>query len=123
MVVLVDLDPWLNEARIEPSEDLRSLPLRDEERATHIRTYLKSTDHKLVSQTLIDNADLFAWTTSDMPEVSLDVITYHVLITSISTKLVRRILIIYQASNIKHLVDGATDHHILNFLDAYSRYN
>jgi len=88
MVVLVNLEPWLNEARIEPGEDLRSLPLRDEEHASHIGTYLKSTDDKLVSQTLIDNVDLFAWTVSDMLGVSPDVITHRVLITSISTKLV-----------------------------------
>jgi len=60
MVVLVNLEPWLNEARIEPGEDLRSLPIRDEEHVSHTRTYLKSTDDKLVSQTLIDNVDLFA---------------------------------------------------------------
>jgi len=35
-VVLVNLELWLNEAHIEPSEDLRSLPLRDEEHASHI---------------------------------------------------------------------------------------
>jgi len=38
---------------------------------------LKLDDNKLVSQTLIDNADLFAWTTLDMPGVSLDVITHR----------------------------------------------
>jgi len=36
MVALVDLDPQLDEAHIEPGEDLRPLPLRDEEHATHM---------------------------------------------------------------------------------------
>jgi len=38
---------------------------------------LKSYDSKLVSQTLINNADLFAWTTSNMHGVSLDIITHR----------------------------------------------
>jgi len=54
MVALVDLDPRLDEARIEPGEDLRPLPMRDEEHATHIGTSLKPDDNKLVSQTLIE---------------------------------------------------------------------
>jgi len=60
MVALVDLDPWLDEACIEPDEDLRPLPFRDEEHPTHMGTSLKLDDIKLVSQTLIDNVDLFA---------------------------------------------------------------
>jgi len=60
MVALVDLDPRFEEARIETGEDLRLLPLGDEEHPTHMGTSLKLDDIKLVSQTLIDNVDLFA---------------------------------------------------------------
>jgi len=77
MVALVNLEPRLNEALIEPSEGLRSLPLRDEEHTTHIKSYLKSVDDKLVSQTLIDKAGLFAWTTSNMLGVSSNIIIHH----------------------------------------------
>jgi len=67
MVALVDLDPWLDEARIEPGEDLRSLPLQDYDHTTHIGRSLKPDDSDLVSQTLINNADLFAWIVVGMP--------------------------------------------------------
>jgi len=76
MVSLVDLNPRLDEARIEPGEDLRPLPLRDDDHKTHIGMFLKPDDNKLVSQTLIDNYDLFAWTTTDMPRVSPENITH-----------------------------------------------
>jgi len=80
MVTLVDLDPQLNDAHIEPDEDFRLLSLRDEEHAKHIGTSLKPIDDKLVSQILIDNADLFSWIASYMPGVSSDVITYRLSI-------------------------------------------
>jgi len=60
MVALADLDPRLDEACIEPGEDLCPLPLHDEEHVTHMGTSLKPEDIKLISQTLIDNVDLFA---------------------------------------------------------------
>jgi len=65
MVTLVNLDPRLNDARIEPSEDFCLLSLRDEEHEKHIETSLKPIYDKLVSQILIDNVDLFAWIASD----------------------------------------------------------
>ena len=40
----------------------------------HMGTFLKLDDNKLVSQTLINNDDLFVWTTVDMPGVSPNVI-------------------------------------------------
>jgi len=76
MVTLADLDPRLDDVRIEPGEDLRPLPLKDDHHKTHINTSLKSDKSKLVSQTLIHNADLFAWIATDMPRVSLDIITH-----------------------------------------------
>jgi len=48
MVALVDL-----EARIEPDEDLRPLPLRDDEHKTHFGTSLKPDNNELVSQTFV----------------------------------------------------------------------
>jgi len=80
MVTLVDLEPWLNDTHIESGEDLHPLPLRGEENTTHIGSSLQQTDKKLMSQTLVENADLFAWTTSDMSEISSNVITHHLLV-------------------------------------------
>jgi len=77
MVTLVDLDPWLDEACMEPSKDLRHVPLRDDEHKTHIGTSLKPDDNILVSETLIDNADLFSMTVVDMLGVSLNIIITH----------------------------------------------
>jgi len=77
MVALVDLDPRLDEARMEPGEDLRLLPLRDAEHKTYIGTSLKPDDSKLLSQTLINDTDLFAWTIIDVPGVSPNIITHH----------------------------------------------
>jgi len=80
MVALVDLDPRLDETRIEPGGDLRPLPVWDDEHKTHIGISLKPNDSKLVSQTLIDNTDLFAWTTSDMPGESPNIIRHRLSI-------------------------------------------
>jgi len=76
MVALVDMDPRLDEARIKSGKDLRPLPLQDDEHKTQIGTSLTPDDSKLLSQTLIDNTDLFAWTTTDMPGVSPNIITH-----------------------------------------------
>jgi len=80
MVTLLDLDPRLDEARMEPDEDLRSVPLPDDEHKTHIGTSLKPDDNKLLSQTLVDNTYLFAWTVADMCGVSPNIITHHLSI-------------------------------------------
>jgi len=80
MVALVDLDPRLDEARIEPSKDLRPLPLWEDDHKTYIGTSLKPDDSKLISQTLIDNTDLFTWTTAHIPGVSSDIITHSLSI-------------------------------------------
>jgi len=76
MVALVNLDPRLNDARIELSEDLRPIPLQDDAHSIHMGTSLTSVDRTMVSQTLIKNADLFAWTAFDMSGVSPDIITH-----------------------------------------------
>jgi len=65
---------------METSEDLQPLPLRDDDHKTYIETSLKLDDCKLVSTTLFDNTDLFAWITADMPGVSPDVITHFLSI-------------------------------------------
>jgi len=60
MVVLVDLEPRLNDVHMEADEDLQPLPLYDDEHKTYIGTSLKSDNRRSINTTLIDNADLFA---------------------------------------------------------------
>jgi len=77
MIALVDLDPRMDDPRMEAGEDLHPLPLRDDRHVTHIGTSLKSDDRMAISTTLMKNTDLFAWTAADMPGVDLKVITHQ----------------------------------------------
>jgi len=43
MIALIDLDPRLDEARLESGEDLRPLPLRDDDHKTHMGTSLSQS--------------------------------------------------------------------------------
>jgi len=60
LVALVDLDPRLDDPRMEAGEDLQQIFLQDNDHKTYIGTSLKSDDRKVISKTLIENADLFA---------------------------------------------------------------
>jgi len=77
MIALVDLDPRMDDPRMEAGEHLHPFPLRDDRHVTHIGTSLKSDDRKAISTTLVKNADLFAWTAADMPGVDPRVITHR----------------------------------------------
>ena len=76
MIALIDLDPRMDNPRMEAGENLHPLPLRDDRHVTYIGTSLKPDDRKAISTTLMKNADLFAWTAADMPDVDLKVITH-----------------------------------------------
>jgi len=41
---------------------------------------LKKEEVDEIKQTLVNNADLFAWTRADMPSVSLDIITHKLVV-------------------------------------------
>ena len=77
LVALVDLDPRLDDPRMEAGEDLQPIFLRDKDRKTHMGTSLKSNDREAIGKTLTKNADLFVWTAADMPGVKSDVITHR----------------------------------------------
>ena len=77
MVALVNLDPRLDDPRVEAGEDLQPIFLRDKGRKTHMGTSLKQDDRETIGKTLIKNADLFAWTAVDIPGVKPDVITHR----------------------------------------------
>ncbi|XP_068475223.1 uncharacterized protein [Phaseolus vulgaris] len=77
LVALVDLDPRLDDPRMEAGEDLQPIFLRDKDRKTYMGTSLKPDDRETIGKTLTKNADLFAWTAADMPGVKSDVITHR----------------------------------------------
>ena len=77
MIALVDLDPRMDDPRMEAGEDLHPFPLRDDRHTTHVGTSLTPDDRSAIGTTLAKNADLFAWTTADMPGVDPKVITHR----------------------------------------------
>ncbi|XP_068473732.1 uncharacterized protein [Phaseolus vulgaris] len=77
MIALVDLDPRMDDPRMEAGEDLHPFPLRDDRHTTHIGTSLKPDDRMDIGTTLVKNSDLFAWTAADMPGVDPQVITHR----------------------------------------------
>ena len=80
LVALFDLDPRLDDPRMEAGEYLQPIFLCDKDRKTHMGTCLKPNDRETIGKTLTKNTDLFAWTAADMPGVKSDVITHRLSI-------------------------------------------
>jgi len=78
-VALVDLDPRVTEERLEAREELRRVPLLDEEHSTAVGTALAVAEAEIMHAALKKNIDMFAWTSADMPGVSPDVITHRLI--------------------------------------------
>jgi len=66
--------------RLEANEDLRWVPLLDEEHNICVGMTIVAAEAKLVHQALKRNIDLFAWTTFNMTGVSPDIITHKLSI-------------------------------------------
>jgi len=79
-VALVDLDPRATENRLEEREELRRVPLLDEEHNTVVGTAMAAAEAEIMDIALKKNMDMFAWTLTDMPGVSPDVITHRLSI-------------------------------------------
>ena len=79
-VTLVDLDPRATEDRLEAREELRRVPLLDEEHNTAVGTALTVAEAEIMHVALKKNIDMFAWTSVDMPGMSPDVITHRLSI-------------------------------------------
>jgi len=79
-VALVDLDPRTTVDKLKAREELRQVPLLDEERSTCVGTTMAVIDAEIMRATLKNNVDLFAWTPSDMSGVSLYIITHRLLV-------------------------------------------
>jgi len=74
-VVLIDLDPRATEDRLEAREELRRVPLLDEEHNIVIGTTMAATEAEIMHVALKKNMDMFAWTPTNMLGVSSDIIT------------------------------------------------
>jgi len=77
MVTLVDLDPQTVEPRLEANEDLRQVPLLDEEHNTYVGTTIAATEAELVHQALKRNVNLFVLIAFDMLGLSPNIITHN----------------------------------------------
>ena len=77
---MVDLDPRAIEDRLEAREELRRVPLLDEEHNTVVGTTMTASEAEIMHAALKKNMDMFAWTPVDMSGVSPDVITHRLSI-------------------------------------------
>jgi len=63
VVAVTELDPRIEEIRVEPKEDVQCVPLIGDDKVTRMGTSLSKEDAQL-SSTLQGNANVFAWTTA-----------------------------------------------------------
>ena len=77
MVSMTDLDPRLNDERLEPKEETTTVVLgRDEKQCTYISGSLPEELLKKLITLLRNNKDLFAWKPSDIPGIDPEVICH-----------------------------------------------
>jgi len=79
-VALVDLDPRATEDRLEAREEMRRVPLLNEEHNTAVGTTLAAAEAETMHAALKKNVDMFAWTPTDMSGVIPNVITHRLSI-------------------------------------------
>jgi len=77
MVAMVDLDPRLNDERLEPKEETTIVVLgQDERQYTYIGGSMREELLNKLITVLRNNKDLFAWRPSDIPGIDLEVICH-----------------------------------------------
>jgi len=79
-VVFVDLDPRAIEDMLEAREELRRVPLLDEEHNTVVGTTMAVAEAEIMHAVIKKNVDLFVWTPSVMLGVSPNIITHKLLV-------------------------------------------
>jgi len=79
-VALVDLDPRVTKDRLEAREELRRVPLLDEEHNTAVGMTMAIAKAEIMHVALKKNMDMFTWTPADMSGVSPDIITHRLSI-------------------------------------------
>ena len=183
IVAVTDLDPRVEEMRVEPQEEMRVVSLVGEHKTTRIGTSLGNKDTDCIVEMLRNNVDTFAWTAADMPGLDQNVIMHRLSVfkdakpiaqkkrklgeekrmaakeeagkllqagfikeAQYTTWLANVVLVkkangkwrmctdyidlnkacpkdAYPLPSIDRLVDEASDHQFMSFLDAFSRYN
>uniref|UniRef100_A0A2N9G172 Integrase catalytic domain-containing protein n=1 Tax=Fagus sylvatica TaxID=28930 RepID=A0A2N9G172_FAGSY len=138
----------------EPTEELEEISLieGDEKKTIRIRTTMPERIRDSIVQFLRENADVFAWTHEDIPDISTDVMV-HKLNVNPSIRLVkqkRQVCALernaavmeevdklltagfirevyypecYPLLRIDQLVNSTAGHKLLSFMDAFSGYN
>lgn len=76
---VVKLDPRedIKEVCPQPVDDLRKSHVgKAAEQGTHVGTQLEKQVEEEIMEMILENADLFAWSSADMPDVDLTVICH-----------------------------------------------
>jgi len=76
LVAVTDLDPRLDDIRVEPSEEVCVIPLKDDEHSAKIGVSLTDEEKQKMTSLLQANTDMFAWTAADIPGVDPSIIVY-----------------------------------------------
>ena len=77
MVAMVDLDPRMNDERLEPKEETTSIVLgEDEKQCTYIGESMPEDLLNKLIAILRRNKDLFAWKAADIPGIDPEVISH-----------------------------------------------
>ncbi|XP_014515510.1 uncharacterized protein LOC106773324 [Vigna radiata var. radiata] len=143
--ILVDLDPQTNtDNRIQPQGEIKPFLLgKNAEQTTNIGADLTPVEESNLTTLLRSNGELFAWNASDMPGNHPSVITHKLSIFREARPIAqkkrrlgteKRVVVQKEVEKlvkvgfireitIDRLVDGASGHTVLSFLDAYSGYN
>jgi len=73
-----DFDPRPHdEPRVEPRDETVACQLGGPRQDTKINVNLNEEDKRKITQMLVDNRDLFAWTTTDMSGIDLDIMSHR----------------------------------------------
>ncbi|XP_072054745.1 uncharacterized protein [Arachis hypogaea] len=137
-IVPAELDPRADfEDRPMPNEELTKITLIDDPiKFTFVGTSMSTEDRKSLESFLRQNADLFAWTSADMPGIDPSVITHKLNINPAAWPISQRKRNLgtekrqasiaedaYALPCIDTLVDNSCGYGTLSFMDAYSGYN
>jgi len=76
MVAMAELDPRIEEIRVEPKEETQRVPLIGEDKVTRIGTSLSEEDASQLNHVLQANVDVFTWTAMNMLGIDPAIITH-----------------------------------------------
>jgi len=81
-VAMIDLDPQTNtEDRIQPEGETKEISIgMQSDQVTKIGGALKPEEEELLGALILENKDMFAWSTADMPGVHPDVMSHKLSI-------------------------------------------